>query len=377
VISLRERFQNAAYALLPSAPPAKIVGRDKELEQLRGQIVAAVRGGKGLGIYVSGMSGVGKTISIAHVIYNTLNDDIEMSSFEVIRVTGTGINVTNTFKYFAESIGLWDSSRSFNEEKAKSACMKAFCPRFSRGRKYPHHIVFIDEIDKAPKSTVKDLYEACGKPNSRLILIGVANRVDYHEKLQLDENFVPKLIVFRALNSDDLKEIVVSRAQGLLSDTSMSFLALKCLQQGGDVRFLLDITSTVLDYAMSQYQQRRDEIFMDIIADHKVTMKALDKAGLGVSRVSKLIGELPGPARTLLVALLLDRVGKTPCMKFPEIVVAVQIYADEVAWPRPSREEARKALDCLVAYSLVRDSSSAGASNNKPFNEVLIFFLLN
>jgi hypothetical protein len=87
-MTLRERYLKAIKAISLSEPPAKIVGRDNEMKQLCDDIVAAVRGGKGLGYYVCGMSGSGKTVSVREVLYNTLRKEIAESSFDLIQATG-------------------------------------------------------------------------------------------------------------------------------------------------------------------------------------------------------------------------------------------------------------------------------------------------
>jgi AAA ATPase domain len=223
-MTLGERYLKAIKAIMPSEPPAKIVGRDNEMKQLCDDIVAAVRGGKGLSYYVCGMSGSGKTVSVREVLYNTLRKEIAESSFDLTQATGPSLTRTCCFQYLAERIGFG----SMNEIKAKAACMKVFCPTNNQlKRNCVHYIVFIDEIDMAPMSAVEDLYKACGNQNSRLILIGVGNLVRFPEKLSLPEDIVPKLIVFKPLALSEMIEILESRVQGLMAPSALKLLALK------------------------------------------------------------------------------------------------------------------------------------------------------
>ena len=133
---------------------------------------------------------------------------------------------------------------------------------------------------------------------------------------------------------------------------------------------MLDISYSVLTQAYDQLKQH--EICTDTIADQKLVLKVLESEGLGSSQIPRRIAELPTPPRCLLVALLLDRYGKaTNCIKFPEILTAYQSYTEEINWPPlPSYDDARKALEVLVSYALVRGGPTGGLST-KPLDEVL------
>lgn len=76
---------------------------------------------------------------------------------------------------------------------------------------------------------------------------------------------------------------------------------------------------------------------------------------LGTSRNSNLVRDLPGPARTFLVSLVLDRHGKEKeLINFPEMLRAVNTYTAQIGWPGFSREEGLKAFDALHTYSLLQ-----------------------
>lgn len=82
---------------------------------------------------------------------------------------------------------------------------------------------------------------------------------------------------------------------------------------------------------------------------------AIANIHVGVNRLSALVNELPVQSRTFLVALLLDRLGKSKSfIKFPDMIQAANTYASEINWPTFTREETRVALETLLNYSLIR-----------------------
>lgn len=103
---------------------------------------------------------------------------------------------------------------------------------------------------------------------------------------------------------------------------------------------------------------RADIVYDEAIVDQSDVLLVCTDAGLGPLLISKQIAEIPHPPRMLLVALVLDRVGKKNVIKLPEMIAAVNTYMDELTWPRFNREDTRIALEVLVNYALVRGGPS-------------------
>jgi hypothetical protein len=228
--TLRECCRAAFQTLSPGADPVEIIGRDVELNTISALITTALEDTAGKGIFLCGMSGVGKTITVEAALDALQKDRNWTDQFVVTRVTGTG--VSSTFKYLAEHHKWRDNSIGWDESKAKNACMRHFVPSSaqtnrSNSKVYPHHILFLDEIDKAPKGATAALYEACTANNSRLIVIGLANDITFPSTLKLKEDDLPRTVIFPALAVPELKQILLSRCYGLMTDKAMEYLALK------------------------------------------------------------------------------------------------------------------------------------------------------
>lgn len=121
-----------------------------------------------------------------------------------------------------------------------------------------HHIILVlDEIDQI-ETTIKtstDLYKIFEWPflkNSKLILVGIANSLDFTDRLlprlQLKPNQQPKLVNFTPYSRNDIIEIVKDRLQSvqvngkpIIDDRALIWCASKIASTSGDIRKMLDI----------------------------------------------------------------------------------------------------------------------------------------
>ena len=118
-------------------------------------------------------------------------------------------------------------------------------------------MLVLDEIDQIETSikTTTDLYKIFEwpfLPNSKLILIGIANALDFTERLlprlQLKPNHLPKLINFTPYSRNDIIEIIKDRLKDvqvngkcIIDDRALLWCASKIASTSGDIRKMLDI----------------------------------------------------------------------------------------------------------------------------------------
>lgn len=235
--SIADRIEAAKRNMLPSARPSAVVARDAEIARIHDHISEALREGTGAGVYLCGLSGIGKTLSVESVLADleTQREGGLCANFIVTRACGAGL--TTPFTYLAETLDWKTNAVGWDERQAQKACMKHFTPSTTQsnrsgGAKHAFHILFIDEIDKAPRPAVKALFEACAEDNSRLIVIGIANDIAFTSTLHLSDDAIPEVIVFKPLTREQLKSILMARARALFSDRAADLLAMKVAQKG-------------------------------------------------------------------------------------------------------------------------------------------------
>jgi cell division control protein 6 len=123
---------------------------------------------------------------------------------------------------------------------------------------FNQRILVLDEIDQI-ETTVKNptelykIFEWPYLPSSKLILIGIANALDFTDRLlprlQLKPNTQPKLINFVPYSRGEIIEIVKDRlkdvqsADGkpLIDERALLWCASKIASSSGDIRKMLDI----------------------------------------------------------------------------------------------------------------------------------------
>jgi hypothetical protein len=393
-LSLNERVDAAKAALNPGSSDFVMIGRDGEYDVVTQHLNKAISEERGLGLYLCGMSGGGKTATVERVLHAM---EKEGQTHKVVRVCGADLR--EPFARFAEKLNWRDNSPGWCEQVAEKVCMRHFVPS-ATGRASAKQladpatfILFIDEIDKLPRASVKKLYEATKEPNSKLVVLGIANHVLFIDEMGLEEEHLPEMIVFPTLQRPILKAIILSRTHGLILEKAADMIAMKVMHRSCDVRLLLDLARGSIETSMRRAENvsRSSQVGDFAIVDYPDVAKhfqacglgtlavilplglAFDLIALGPNKMTNDVRDIPAPARHLLVAIVLDRLGKKDKgMKLPEMLQAVNTYMAELVWPSYSREEARKGLETLQTYSLVRGGPSQFTRRLDP-DEVLLF----
>jgi len=112
--------------------------------------------------------------------------------------------------------------------------------RISNGHKAqpPHYsIIVVDEIDLAPRSFIRELYELSKR--STLFLIGIANSIDVSQCLGM---FDCQDIIFENYNGNDVVEIFTARVGELIEPRYIDVLQKKVVKDSGYQILLLNIS---------------------------------------------------------------------------------------------------------------------------------------
>ena len=279
---LSQRLDECRHALLPSARGQALVGREEQLTTVLGYLESAAGGNTRRGLYLCGMSGVGKTATAEQAIeaFRAAREGAEAEGMVFARFTGTGLSFP--FSFFAESLGLSDGASAGNEQAAEQLCLRHFSPSPAQlhRKDYPRYVLLIDEIDKMPRAAVKQLYLSCISSTSRLCVIGIANDISIPDFLKLREEASPEIIVFPSPDKAQLRAILASRTYGVFSDKAVEVLVMKAYQRGGDVRLLLDLALGSLEYAIGNSTVALDEKISHLV-EYGDVLKHCNTVGLG------------------------------------------------------------------------------------------------
>lgn len=260
--SIKEVYAEAKKALNASATD-RVVGREKENDEIYEFLASCFENKNGLSMYINGQPGTGKTFSV-----NTMLDSLkEEYKFNRIFLNCMSVkNIQNLYKtVLSEMISNnIDSGLSLPKRCTKESLQKTIESSVTSIR---HHLILVlDEIDQI-ETTIKSgsdiykLFELPYLPNSKLILIGIANSLDFTDRLlprlELKPEYKPKVIKFLPYTKEDIMNIVKDRLSKvqqmydncvIIDDKALMLCASKIASTNGDIRKVLDICRRAIEF---------------------------------------------------------------------------------------------------------------------------------
>ena len=239
------RFANREVLSLHYTPK-KLVGREKEINNIERAIAPALKGERGRNLFVYGKTGVGKTSCVKYVIEEVKNIPNTSARISYIncRIYNSRYRVLNKIvsdhlpTYAKRGYGasdLYEKLVSWIEEDNKI------------------FVVILDEIDVI--KDLDDLIYTLTRINSDIkaggvTMVGISNKVSFKDSL--DPRSLSSLyeseIVFSNYNANELFDIIKDRAKtgfkkNVVGDEILKFIAANATRNGGDARFSLKILS--------------------------------------------------------------------------------------------------------------------------------------
>ncbi|KAL3529860.1 hypothetical protein ACH5RR_009182 [Cinchona calisaya] len=249
-------------ASLPKSPPC----RNKEMEEITAFIKGAICDDQCLGrcLYIHGVPGTGKTMSVLAVMRN-LRIEVDTGSVKpycFVEINGLKLaSPENIYRVIYEAL----TGHRVNWKKA----LHLLNERFSNGTKCGKEdnqpcILLIDELDLLVTRNQSVLYNILDwptKPQSKLIVIGIANTMDLPEKLlpRISSRMGIQRLCFGPYNYQQLQEIICSRLKGIdaFERPAIEFASRKVAAVSGDARRALEICRRAAELA--DYRSKRSE----------------------------------------------------------------------------------------------------------------------
>ncbi|VAI83659.1 unnamed protein product [Triticum turgidum subsp. durum] len=216
-------LEKAKATLLLATLPKSLPCRDKEMEEISTFVKDAICNDHCLGrcLYIHGVPGTGKTMSVLAVMRRL------RSEFD-------------------------------------SGALRPYCFIEINGLKLasPENIYKLDLLLTRNQSVLYNILDWPTKPNSNLVIIGIANTMDLPEKLlpRISSRMGIQRLCFGPYNYRQLQEIITSRLKGInaFEDQAIEFASRKVAAMSGDARRALEIcrrAAEFADYRVKQFQQ--------------------------------------------------------------------------------------------------------------------------
>ena len=268
--------------LSPHYVPKRLIGRQKEINNIEHAVAPALKGERGRNLFIYGKTGVGKTSCVRYVIeeVKSIPNTRAHISYVNCRVYNSRYRVFNKIisdhmptyaKRGYGAVELYEKLRNWIEEDNKIL------------------VVVLDEIDVV--KDLDDLIYTLTRINSDIkaggvTMVGISNKVSFKDFL--DPRSLSSLyeteIVFSNYNANDLYEILSDRAslgfkKGAISDEILKFIAASARGESGDARLALKILSRAgelsedanmskieLEFAQKAAKVAEDDVVYEVVS---------------------------------------------------------------------------------------------------------------
>ncbi|KAK8782264.1 hypothetical protein V5799_016396 [Amblyomma americanum] len=260
-----------------SAVPTCLPCREQEFADIYSFVEGKLQDGTGGCMYISGVPGTGKTATV-HDVLRGLEESVEggyTQPFKFVEVNG--MKLTSPAQCYSHILRALTGENATAEQAAE-----LLARRFERpGPRREPVVLLVDELDllwTRKQQVLYNLFEWPTKPNSKLIVLTIANTMDLPERL-MSNRVASRLgltrMTFHPYNHKQLQEIVLSRMQGLeaFDPDAVQLVARKVAAVSGDARRALDVCRRAAEIAELSVQDSPKKL-----SRHVVGMAHVDRA---------------------------------------------------------------------------------------------------
>ena len=297
--------QLARQRLHVAEVPMSLPCREEEFAAIYEQVESAILENESALIYVSGTPGTGKTATVREVI-NTLQQkvlDQELFAFKFVEING--MKIPDPAQAYSK---LWEA---LTGQRVSSTNALALLQRQFKSRNAARTpcVVLMDELDQlttTKQEVMYNFFQWPNMPNTRLIVIAVANTMDLPERTlahKVSSRLGLTRIAFAAYTRPQLNEIIKARLETVedidVDKDAIDYACMRVSRVSGDARRALDICRRAFELAEPNFTARK-------ATGGKVTVKIMQSAftELTTSPVQTYLKELPFLAKLVVKALL-------------------------------------------------------------------------
>ncbi|XP_032093575.1 cell division control protein 6 homolog [Thamnophis elegans] len=300
-------YYQQAKSLLHTAVPDQLLAREKETGVLQGFLLEHVCRKKPGSLYISGPPGTGKTACLNRAL---LDLKTELTGIQITVLNCMALRSSqDVFPAIAEKLGLAGVAKA-----AKGDVIRKLEKRLTSKSASMALVVLdeMDQLDSKGQDVLYTVFEWPSLPNSRLVLIGIANALDLTDRilprLQTRPLCKPQLLNFPPYSKDQLASILQERlkkvsGEQVLDNAAIQFCARKVSAFSGDARKALDICRRAIEIVESDVRTQAILKQMPASDSSPVTsIKSHSKAAavcgglkrVGLCHVSQVISDVYG-----------------------------------------------------------------------------------
>lgn len=233
-----------------SSVPESLPCRESQFSRLFLAVESAISSGTGTCIFISGTPGTGKSATCREVVeqLNVRKEDGELPNFNYLEINGLKVmHPDNAYEVLFDAIKT-PETKSSKTVRAMVSSIEHLLN--TRDKNRVPTLVLLDELDqfinKTQSNVLYNFFNWPTLPNSKLIVLAVANTLDLPERF-LSNKVISRLgitrIQFPGYKHNELKQILTSRLEdiGVVQDDAVEYVARKVGSVSGDARRALDL----------------------------------------------------------------------------------------------------------------------------------------
>jgi Cdc6-like AAA superfamily ATPase len=276
-----------------------LVGRRKEEEEIAGFVLPLLKSQRGGTLYVSGPSGVGKSLTVSCVAARVRDEKLSRRILTInLASEKIGCLMTRVAELLApqrvvqrdEQVTAFAAARSVVESVCQSRPV----------------LLVLEEVDqKSHVRAVCELFAIAGRAEkSQLVLIGIGNKRTFVTKNKIATD---KGLTFAAYNADELIEIMTEKLSQevcakLVEPGALKLWAGKVTEHMGDLRSATACLVKAIDIAEADYLSKQPMPAEPVKVGLRAMRTLLDGWGSAKDTLSNISGLAPS-ARILLIGL--------------------------------------------------------------------------
>lgn len=271
-----DRYQNARLALHSSATE-DMPGRESEVTELREFLQGHLEKETSGSLYISGPPGTGKTACLSKIMQQP---EIK-SKLKIVYINCTTMkSAAAIYTKIIQELHIIDSKKSARNGKA---IIEEYL--ISRHKMLLLVLDEIDQLESRKQAVLYTIFEWPSLPDSRLILVGIANALDLTDRtlprLQSRCELKPMLMHFASYTKQQIFDIISARlnqanASDVFTPPAIQLLAGKVAAISGDIRRALDISRRMVELAEShkvaQVLRLNNNNGNQLYAQHKIIL---------------------------------------------------------------------------------------------------------